>query len=76
MKFEVFEAKTLEDAKQAALDALNVTEEEIISTHEEKKGKLFKASTVLFKAIKITCNKIINKIEFPKIFSSKNTILQ
>ena len=54
MKFEVFEAKTLEDAKTAALEALNVTEEEIISTHEEKKGKLFKASTVLFKAIKIT----------------------
>ena len=54
MKFEVFEAKTLEDAKKAALEALNVTEEEIISTHEEKKGKLFKASTVLFKAIKIT----------------------
>ena len=54
MKFEVFEAKTLEDAKKEALEALNVTEEEIISTHEEKKGKLFKASTVLFKAIKIT----------------------
>ena len=54
MKFEVFEAKTLEDAKTAALEALNVTEEEIISTHEEKKGKLFKASTVLFKVIKIT----------------------
>ena len=54
MKFEVFEAKTLEEAKNAALEALNVSEEEIISTHEEKKGKLFKASTVLFKAIKIT----------------------
>ena len=41
MKFEVFEAKTLEDAKQAALDALNVTEEEIISTHEEKNHYVF-----------------------------------
>ena len=54
MKFEVFEAKTLEDAKAKALEELNVSEEEIISTYEEKKGKLFKASTVLFKAIKIT----------------------
>ncbi|MGN0966959.1 MAG: RNA-binding cell elongation regulator Jag/EloR [Candidatus Coprovivens sp.] len=54
MKFEVFEAKTLEDAKAKALDELNVSEEEIISTYEEKKGKLFKGSTVLFKAIKIS----------------------
>ena len=54
MKFEVFEAKTLEDAKAKALEELNVSEEEIISTYEEKKGKLFKASTVLFKAIKIS----------------------
>ena len=54
MKFEVFEAKTLEDAKEKALEELNVSEEEIISTYEEKKGKLFKASTVLFKAIKIS----------------------
>ena len=54
MKFEVFEAKTLEDAKQKALEELNVTEDEIISTYEEKKGKLFKAGSVLFKAVKIT----------------------
>ena len=54
MKFEVFEAKTLEDAKKAALEEMNVSEEEIISTYEEKKGKLFKAGSVLFKAIKIT----------------------
>ena len=54
MKFEVFEAKTLEDAKNAALEEMNVSEEEIISTYEEKKGKLFKAGSVLFKAIKIT----------------------
>lgn len=54
MKFEVFEAKTLEDAKAKALDELNVSEEEIISTYEEKKGKLFKGSTVLFKAVKIS----------------------
>ena len=54
MKFEVFEAKNLEDAKNAAIEAMNVSEEEIISTYEEKKGKLFKAGSVLFKAIKIT----------------------
>lgn len=54
MKFEVFEAKTLEDAKAKALDELNVSEEEIISTYEEKKGKLFKGSTVLFKVVKIS----------------------
>ena len=54
MKFEVFEAKTLEEAKATALEELNVSEEEIISTYEEKKGKLFKGSTVLFKAIKIS----------------------
>ena len=54
MKFEVFEAKTLEDAKAKALEELNDSEEEIISTYEEKKGKLFKGSTVLFKAVKIS----------------------
>ena len=54
MKFEVFEAKTLEDAKAKALEELNVSEEEIISTYEEKKGKLFKGSTVLLKAVKIS----------------------
>jgi spoIIIJ-associated protein len=54
MKFEVFEAKTLEDAKAKALEELNVSEEEIISTYEEKKGKLFKAGSVLFKAVKIS----------------------
>ena len=54
MKFEVFEAKTLEDAKAKALEELDVSEEEIISTYEEKKGKLFKGSTVLFKAVKIS----------------------
>ena len=46
MKFEVFEAKTLEDAKKMALETLNVSEDE--------KGKLFKGSTVLFKAVKIS----------------------
>ena len=53
MKFEVFEAKTLEDAKKMALETLNVSEEEILSSYEEKKGKLFKAGSFVFKAITI-----------------------
>ena len=53
MKFEVFEAKTLEDAKKMALETLNVSEEEILSSYEEKKGKLFKAGSFIFKAITI-----------------------
>lgn len=53
MKFEVFEAKTLEDAKKMALETLNVSEDEILSSYEEKKGKLFKAGSFVFKAITI-----------------------
>ena len=53
MKFEVFEAKTLEGAKKMALETLNVSEEEILSSYEEKKGKLFKAGSFVFKAITI-----------------------
>lgn len=53
MKFEVFEAKTLEDAKKMALETLNVSEEEILSSYEEKKGKLFKAGSFVFKVITI-----------------------
>ena len=54
MNFEVFEGKTIEDAKEKALSTLNVSENEILYKTEEKKGKLFKATTYLFKAIKIT----------------------
>ncbi len=53
MKLEVYEAKTLEEAKANALESLNVEENEILFKTEEKKGKLFKGNTYLFKAIKI-----------------------
>lgn len=54
MKFEIFEGKTIEDAKNAALSQMNVSESEILFKTEEKKGKLFKATTHIFKAIKIS----------------------
>ena len=54
MKLEVFEGKSLEEAKSKALESLNVEEKEILFKTEEKKGKLFKASTYLFKAIKLS----------------------
>lgn len=53
MKLEVFEGKTLEEAKEKALQGLNVQESEIIFKTEEKKGKLFKSSTYVFKVIEI-----------------------
>ena len=54
MKLEVFEGKTKEDAKQKALEALNVSETEIFYKEEEIKGKLFKATTYKCYAIKIS----------------------
>ena len=54
MKLEVFEGKTKEDAKQKALDALNVSENEIFYKEEEIKGKLFKATTYKCSVIKIS----------------------
>jgi len=54
MKLEVFEGKTKEDAKQKALDALNVSETEIFYKEEEIKGKLFKATTYKCSVIKIS----------------------
>ena len=40
MKLEVFEGKTKEDAKQKAIEALNVSETEMFYKEEEVKGKL------------------------------------
>lgn len=54
MKLEVYEAKTLEEAKAKALEDLKVEENEILYKTEEKKGKLFKGNTYLYKAIKIS----------------------
>lgn len=53
MKLEVFEAKTLEEAKNKAIKEMNVLENEIIYKTEEKKGGLFKSSSVLIKVVKI-----------------------
>ena len=54
MELEVFEAKTLEEAKSKALEGLKAEESEILYLEEEKKGKLFKGNTYLVKAIKIS----------------------
>lgn len=54
MKFEVFEGKTAEEAKNKALESLNVSEENLYIKEEEIKGKLFKATTYKCSAIKYT----------------------
>lgn len=54
MKFEEFEGKSLEEAKEKALEELGVEEQELITKTEEKKGKLFKGTTYIYKAIKIS----------------------
>lgn len=53
MKLEVFEGKTKEEAREKALEALNVSLDEIFIREEEVKGKLFKATTYKCHAIKI-----------------------
>lgn len=52
MKLEVFEGKTLEEAKEKALNSLNVEEKDIYLKEEEIKGKLFKATTYKCSVIK------------------------
>ncbi len=52
MKLEVFEGKTLEEAKEKALNSLNVEEKDVYLKEEEIKGKLFKATTYKCSAIK------------------------
>jgi len=54
MKFEVFEAKTPEEAKNKALQALEIEESEAYIKEEEQKGKLFKGTTYICKIIKIS----------------------
>ena len=54
MKLEVFEGKTKEEAKEKALEALNVSEKEMFCKEEEIKGKLFKATIYKCSAIKIS----------------------
>lgn len=45
MKLEVFEGKTIEEAKTKALESLKASEEEVFIKEEEIKGKLFKSTT-------------------------------
>ena len=52
MKLEVFEGKTLEEAKEKALKSLNVEEKDVYLKEEEIKGKLFKATTYKCSVIK------------------------
>lgn len=52
MKLEVFEGKTLEEAKEKALNSLNVEEKDVYLKEEEIKGKLFKATTYKCSVIK------------------------
>jgi len=54
MELEVFEGKTRDEAKQKALEALGVEENEVFLKEEEKKGKLFKATTYKCSIIKIS----------------------
>lgn len=54
MKLEVFEGKTKEEAKEKALKELEITEKDAFFKEEEKKGKLFKGTTYICKAIKIS----------------------
>lgn len=54
MQLEVFEGRNREEALASALESLKLSEEDILYLEEEKKGKLFKASTYLIKAIPIT----------------------
>ncbi|HAB66726.1 MAG TPA: hypothetical protein DCE23_05110 [Firmicutes bacterium] len=54
MKYEVFEGKTKEEARNKALEELNVNETEVIMQEEEIKGKLFKATTYKCSVIKIS----------------------
>lgn len=52
MKLEVFEGKTLEEAKEKALNSLNIEEKDVYLKEEEIKGKLFKATTYKCSVIK------------------------
>lgn len=76
MEFEVFEGKSLEEAKSKALEEMDVTEEEVLSKTEEKKGKLFKGNTYIFKAIKISTIADYLKEKLKEILSNMNVDCQ
>ena len=77
MNLEIFEGKTAEEAKTKALETLKVEEKDILfKEEEEKKGKLFKSSTYLFKAIKITDVAEFIKVKVKEILSNMNIDVQ
>lgn len=53
LKVLEYEGKNLEEVKNKALEELKLTEEDIIYNSEEKKGKLFKASSTVLKVVTI-----------------------
>ncbi len=61
MKYEVFEGKTKEEAKNKALEELNFSEKEVFMKFEEVKGKLFKAAT--FKCHVVTIQEVAEFIK-------------
>lgn len=61
MELQVFEAKTREEAKAKALEALGVDESELYLKEEEKKGGLFKGT--VYKCSAITVDEIAEFVE-------------
>ena len=53
MKYELFTAKTLEEALENAKSELNITDEDFVYSYTENKGKLFKAGSFDVKIFKI-----------------------
>lgn len=72
MEYEVFEGKTAEEAKSKALETLNVEEKEIYFKEEVIKGKLFKATTYVFKAIKISTVADFIKTKLDELLKNMN----
>ena len=58
MKYELFTAKTLEEALESAKSNLDIKEEDFIYNYEETKGKLFKSGSFNVKIYLLTdvCN--------------------
>jgi len=53
MKYELFTAKTLEEALEEAKEKLSLKEDDYVYSYEETKGKLFKAGSFSVKIYKI-----------------------
>jgi spoIIIJ-associated protein len=53
LKIHEYEGKTLEEVKEEAFADLKVTDKEVLYKSEEKKGKLFKAGSIVLKVATI-----------------------